>query len=734
MRKMILFICVAVPMMAGSAFAQQMSFGGNAFKTSLNCDKVRDIQKGYLLAHILYNDLTPTLEERTINRYIKYLDGSKMVFTQADVNTVKKELKGVFAKLEKKDCAPLQKVHQLFIKRLEDRANHAKKVLTKDFKLDKKTKLMMDPEKREYAKNQSDLLSLQSKFLHFQVSNYVLTDEKVPDAAEKVKRSYERAIKKMKDLKEEDMYTNYLNAFGHALDAHTSYFSADILEDFEISMRLSLQGIGATLTSEDGYTVIEALVKGGAADRSGLVQEKDKIIAVGQVKDGKDQPMEDVMEWDLRDVVSRIRGNKGTKVRLKLLRRKDGKATNHDIVLTRDEVKLEDDAASITYVDQDNNGVKRKIGVINLPSFYADSRKGGRSCAEDVAKLIDEAKKKKVEGMVLDLSNNGGGSLSDAVDLAGLFFGTGNVVKQSSRSPLMKATSLKDENPEVNWAGPLVILTSRVSASASEIVAGALKDYGRALVVGADHTFGKGTVQQVIPLAPGLGALKVTIGMFFTPGGFSTQHRGVSSHIVFPSELEADEDEIGEKALDYSLPPNKVAAFISPDAYVTKGPGKWEKVDNKLVETLKKRSETRVSSNSEFNEIKKKIEKRKLEASKEVVLEDSFKESKERKDENDKKKKFTEAEKQADYLKRPEVAEAINVAVDTVDFKSSVPLKVIAHVGGSPEERKIQSSGKAPVKKFKGETSDEGFPGGTAPSKANPEPGHGAIINGTKHQ
>lgn len=695
----VLFMCLLL--VTPTIASAQFSFGGKDFKTELNCNNVKDIQKGYLLAHILYSDLTPDLEKKTIDRYIKFLDGSKMVFTQKDVDTITQDMKGVFASLEKKDCTPLKKAHELFVKRLEARSEMAKKLLTKNFKLDKKTKLKLDSKTRIYAKDENELKEFQSKYLHFQVSNYVLSDDTVAESAEKVKRSYDRALKKMKEMKEQDMYTNYLNAFGHALDAHTSYFSADILEDFEISMRLSLQGIGATLSNEDGYTVVEALVKGGAAERSGFVEEKDKIIAVGQVKNGKQEPMEDVVEWDLRDVVSRIRGNKGTVVRLKLLRRKNGKASTHVVSITRDEVKLEDDAASISYVEKDNNGVKRKIGVINLPSFYADSRKGGRSCSEDVAKLIDEAKLKKVDALVLDLSMNGGGSLGDAVDLAGLFFGTGNVVKQSSRSPLMKASVLKDTNSEVNWPGPLVILTSRVSASASEIVAGTLKDYGRALIVGADHTFGKGTVQQVIPLAPGLGALKVTIGMFFTPGGYSTQHRGVASHIVFPSELEADEDEIGEKALDHSLPPNKVEPFISPDAYVAKGAGKWDKVDTKIVQTLQKRSQTRVDASPLFADIKKKIAKMKAEA-KEIVLEDSFKDLKERKDEKDKKKKYTDAEKEADYLKRPEVTEAINVAVDNVDFKSQVPLKPIVQVvaAATEDNRGLQSA----VKKDKNKT------------------------------
>lgn len=689
-------LALLLPFVVVSAQAQNFSLGEPQQKIPLTCNNVKDIQRGYLLAHIIYNDLTPTLEQRTIERYVDYLDGSKIIFTKADVETINKELKGIFADLEKRDCKKLYAVHKLYTKRLEERAAFANKTLTKSFKFDKKTRLTLDHKKRSYTKNDKELKDLQLKYLNFQVSNYLLSDEKLPEAVEKVKRSYDRIAKKVKEIKEEDMLTNYLNAFGRGLDAHTSYFSGDMLEDFEISMRLSLQGIGATLTQEDGFTTVEGLVKGGAADRSGLVLEKDKIIGVSQVgEDGKPGPMDEVIEWDLRDVVAKIRGNKGTKVRLKILRKKDGKPENLFVTLTRDEVKLEDDAASISYLEKNNNGVNRKVGVINLPSFYADSRRGGRSCAEDVAKLIEEAKKNKVDSMVLDLSQNGGGSLSDAVDLAGLFFGTGNVVMQSTRNPQVKPLPLKDTDSKVNWSGPLVILTSRYSASASEIVAGALKDYGRAIIVGGDHTFGKGTVQQVIPLATGLGALKVTIGMFFTPGGFSTQHRGVAAHIAFPSELDADDDEIGEKALDYSLPPKQIDSFISPQAYVTTGEGKWEKVDDKMVETLKKRADERIAASTEFAEIKKKAEKRKKDT-KEIVLEDSFNDLKEKKDENDKKKKLSDAEKKAEYFKRADVNEAVNIAVDTVDFKSKVPLKVIAQSSNiTKDEREIQSDKKS---------------------------------------
>lgn len=692
-----LLVVVLLPLTAGAQAANPGFSFSRPSKVKLSCNNVKDIQRGFLLAHVLYSDLDKVLEERTVERYIDFLDGSKILFSEADVKTMKSTLRGVFKKLEARNCDPLYKVHKLYSQRVTERAKFAKNKLKRGFKFNKKTKLILDPDFRKRAKNAKELRALQEKFLHFQVSNYLLTDEKLPGAVKKVSRSYDRVTKKVAEYKDEDMLTNYLNAFGHALDSHSSYFSADMLEDFEISMKLSLQGIGATLTNDDGFTVVDSLVKGGAAYKSGLVKEKDKIVAVGQYdKRGKKAlSFVDVVEQDLRDVVRLIRGPKGSKVRLKILRREKGKNVTKLITLVRDKVVLEDDAASISYINRSNNGVKRKIGVINLPSFYADSSRGGRSCAQDVEKLIGEAKNKKADALVLDLSQNGGGSLNDAVDLAGLFFKTGNVVKQSARNPSLKAQSLRDTNPKVNWDQPLVILTSRVSASASEIVAGALKDYERAVVVGSEHTFGKGSVQQVVPLAPGLGALKVTIGMFFTPGGFSTQHRGVVSDIVIPSELDAQKEDIGERTLDYSLPPKKIASFISPTAFVNSGQGKWDKVNKNLVQKLKTRSTSRVKGSKDFQKIVKEVTERRNEP-KATLLADSFKDLKERKDKREKNKKMTDSQKEAEYLKREDINEAVSVAVDMVDLKNNVPLKVIAQATGktSASNRQVQSAKK----------------------------------------
>ena len=253
---------------------------------------------------------------------------------------------------------------------------------------------------------------------------------KLEEAKKNVIKNYDRAVKRAQETNQDDLFSGYLDSFARALDPHSSFFSRDVLEDFEIQMRLSLEGIGATLSSQDGFTVVEQLVPGGAAAKSGLIEPQDKIIAVGQDKG----PMENVIDMDLKDVVKKIRGNKGTKVRLTILRKSGEGKKRFDIALTREKVNLEDEAASIIFTEKEINGQKKKLGILNFPSFYADSRRGGRSSAADMKKLIKEAVDKKADGLVLDLSNNGGGSLEDAVKIAGLFFQTGNVVKQSSKN------------------------------------------------------------------------------------------------------------------------------------------------------------------------------------------------------------------------------------------------------------------------------------------------------------
>jgi carboxyl-terminal processing protease len=642
----------------------------------LTCKNVDKIQRVFLSQHIKFKDPNPELEDRTVEQYVKHLDAAKIYLLEPDIVEIKKDMKGVFEQLANENCTALDKVQELYLKRVQERAEYAKKALAeKKFKFDPKTELALDPETRQFPKTKAESDAFHQKYLQFQISNYVATGMKQAEAQEHVVRNYERVVKRVKDTTKEDIYSGYLDSFGRALDPHSSYFSLESLEDFEIQMSLSLEGIGATLSSQDGFTTIEQLIDGGSAKASGHLKPQDKIVAVGQIASkGEVGEMENVVEMDLRDVVRKIRGPKGTKVRLQILRKKaDGVAERFTVDLTRDKIKLEDDAASITYIDRDVNGEKKKIAVLNLPSFYADAKRGGRSSASDVKALLKKANAEGADSLVLDLSQNGGGSLDDAVKLAGLFFKVGNVVKQSSRDPAQGELALDDRDPAVDWAGPLVVLTSRISASASEIVAGTLKDYQRAVIVGGDQTFGKGSVQSVVPLPTGLGAVKVTVGMFFTPGGYSTQWRGVEGDVVWPGAYATDD--VGEKHLDYSLPAAQIKPFLSPDAYVTSGSGAWKKIEGPVVAQLKSRSQVRVAKNSEFTKIAEELKKSKdKEKNKVIKLAESLKDSEKKKGEENKKKDMNKAEKLTDYTKRADIQEAVNVAADLLALERGVVL------------------------------------------------------------
>ncbi|WP_413288627.1 carboxy terminal-processing peptidase [Bdellovibrio sp. HCB337] len=655
-------------LLAGS-FLFFTSFSHAQSKDDLECRYLSAIEGGFLANHIRFTNRDTELQNHTIEQYIKRMDPSKIYLLSTDVDQIKSWMNGLFEKTKNKDCAFLEQTQALMVKRAQERADFAKKFLGKDYKFDGKTEFTFDPDKKAFPKNADEANDFLKKYIHFQIANYQATDMKMDEAKKNVIKNYDRAVKRLQETKITDLYSDYLDSFARALDPHSSFFSRDSLEDFEIQMRLSLEGIGATLSSQDGFTVVEQLVPGGAAAKSGLIEPQDKIIAVGQDKG----VMDNVIDMDLKDVVKKIRGPKGTKVRLTILRKKGEGKQRLDVSLTREKVNLEDEAASIIYQDKEINGKKKKIGIINFPSFYADSRRGGRSSAADLKKIIKEANEKKVDGLVLDMSNNGGGSLEDAVKIAGLFFKTGNVVKQSSKDPSRGEQTLSDTEPAVDWAGPLVLLTSRISASASEIVAGTLQDYKRAVVVGGDHTFGKGSVQSVLPMPNNLGALKVTVGMFFVPGGNSTQHRGVEADVVLPGPYSVDD--IGEKFLDYSLPPQKIAPFISPEAYVKEGAGTWSMVKPEWIKPLREKSLARVEKSEEFKKIDDEIKKAKARG-KMIKVSEVLKDKNETKTKKEKEKVArygNKDQKNKEYLKRPDVNEATNVLLDLIGTEEAQP-------------------------------------------------------------
>ncbi|NUN06734.1 MAG: carboxy terminal-processing peptidase [Bdellovibrio sp.] len=645
------------------------SFASAQLKEGLECRYLTVIEQGFLANHVKYTNRDAELQTRVIEQYLKRLDPSKIYLTAADVEQIKKLSGNVFEKTKNRDCAFLDQSQKIVIERVKDRAEFVKKYLGKDFKFDEKTEFVFDPEKKEWPKDTAEANEYLKKYIQFQIGNYLATDMKMDEAKKNVVKNYERAAKRTAETTQDDLFSGYLDSFARALDPHSSFFSRDVLEDFEIQMRLSLEGIGATLSSQDGFTVVEQLVPGGAAAKSGLIEPQDKIVAVGQEKGS----MDNVIDMDLKEVVKKIRGNKGTKVRLTILRKSGDGKKRFDVTLTREKVNLEDEAASINFIDKEVEGKKKKIGIINFPSFYADSRRGGRSSAADMKKLVKEANDKKADGLVLDLSMNGGGSLEDAVKIAGLFFKTGNVVKQSSKNEGRAESALADTEPTVDWAGPLVVLTSRISASASEIVSGTLQDYKRAVIVGGDHTYGKGSVQSVLPIPNNLGAIKVTVGMFFVPSGKSTQHRGVDADLVLPGPYSTDD--IGEKSMDYSLPPKTIEAFVSPDAFVKEGAGTWKELKPEWMKTLKERSSERVAKNDEFKKIVDELNKAKARG-KIIRVSEVLKDKNEKEKKEKSKKTASKAKKNEEYLKRPDIQEAESVLLDLIQLQEGKSLAV----------------------------------------------------------
>ncbi len=641
--------------LSGVVVALTLAFTSTFAEANLKCEYLKSIVDTMLSQHLLFEQYNDNIENRSIEQYIKSLDPAKIYLTEGDVKSLRKSLSGIYKKLDKRDCKALDESHRLMVKRVEERTGFAEDYLGKSFKFNPKVELTLDSDSREFPRNEAQARQFQEKYIQWQVANFLATDMKLEEAKEQITRRYKRAVKSLKEQRTDEVFANYLDAVARSLDPHSGFLSKDNLEDFEIQMRLSLEGIGATLSNQDGYTVIEQLITGGAAQQSGLLENQDRIVAVGQ---GENGPFEPIIDMPLRDVVKMIRGPKGTKVRLSVLRKKSDKSERFVVSLARSKINLEQEAAHIHYIDKEVNGAKKTFGVIDLPSFYQDTRGGGRSCYEDVKKLLTEAQQKRVDGLVLDLSSNGGGSLDDAVKLSGLFIRKGAVVKtQGSRG---QVDILAASEKTAVYQGPLVVLTSRLSASASEIVAGALKDYRRAVVVGADHTFGKGSVQSVVPLPNQLGAFKVTVGMFFVPGGNSTQHRGVEADVVIPGPFSTKE--VGERSLDYSLPPKSITPFVSQEAYGGNGEGVWKPVPADLVTKLVATSRKRVGENEEFKKIVKDVREAETK-SKAVKLEEIIKKKDEvvAREEKRKKEAADPDLKVKEYLKRVDVQEALNV-------------------------------------------------------------------------
>ncbi|MGI9590828.1 MAG: S41 family peptidase, partial [Myxococcota bacterium] len=449
----------------------------------------------------------------------------------------------------------------------------------------------------------------------------------------------------------------FLDAFASAVDPPSNYLSQRVLEDFRIGMSLSLEGIGVALSEQDGYAVAERIIPGGAAEKHGELKEQDKLIAVAE--DGDD--FVDIIDMPLRDSVSLIRGKAGTKVGLTVLRSEGSELRKFNIEIVRAKIDLAEQAAQLRFEEREVDGRKFKLAILELPSFYGDADPSKRQCTDDMKRLLAEVNEAKADGLLLDLSRNGGGLLQHAVEISGYFIREGEVVGiQDSRG---HRQILSDSDDSVLYSGPMVVHTSRVSASASEILAGALKDYGRAVIVGDDHTFGKGTVQTVSQMPGENGALKVTTALFFRPGGDSTQHSGVDADVVLPSLLSSDD--YGEKTQRYSLPPQRTAPFLGDEANSTEQSAHWEPVDTELMMILAKQSAVRVAKDDDFDEIRERLAEQEQNGGV-VELAEILKEREESGSDEEGKAEEDEPEETAS----PQLEEALRVLTDLVALAS----------------------------------------------------------------
>lgn len=577
--------------------------GGASARTNnaLSCGAMPVLMDRYSQLHISGKQRDAAFVEQVAKIFLDRYDASKSMLTADEAERLKGQVRSFFKDVDSGSCASVGVIRAEQLAYQQGIEVFVKTLLgDPKYKLDKSIRLELDPEKRGRAKTQAELDELRTKLVAFQVANLVHSGATLDAARQKVIKRYELATRRVKELEEADMYTMLLDAYADAFDPHTSYFSAEDLEDFRISMQLSLEGIGAVLRSQDGFTTIAEIVHGGAADREGTLRPEDKITAVAQGDDGG--PV-DVIDMSLRDVVRMIRGKKGTKVRLTVLRG-GAKTQTFTVSIVRDKIDLEEQAAKLRWEDVERDGQKLKLAILSLPSFYGSSDDKGRDCAQDVAKLLNEARNGGADGIVLDLSSNSGGLLQSAVEIGGLFIKSGGIVRVEGEGG--RNQTLEDTDQRIQWSGPLVVLTSRLSASASEIVAGALKDYHRAIIVGDDQTYGKGSVQNVVNLPEGLGAMKVTTALFFRPSGESTQLDGVAADIVVPSVF--NQPRFGERSHDNALPHRKTINFTADQSTSNSVTG-WKPITDGIIKQLAAASAKRQKASADFKKVAETLAK-----------------------------------------------------------------------------------------------------------------------------
>lgn len=549
--------------------------------------------------HYKRTRLDDELSSDIFDHYLELLDPSKIYFLSGDIETFERYRAGLDDALRHSDLAPAYDIFNVYVTRVQQRVDFARDRVKTPFDFTVDEFYQYDREEEPWVSTSQELDELWRKRVKNDYLRLLLTDKEPEAIVETLTERYDNLERRINELNTEDVFQFFMNAFAQSIEPHTAYLSARTSENFEISMKLSLEGIGALLGRENEYTLISSVVPGGPADQDGRLKAGDRITAVGQGNDGK---MVDVIGWRVDDVVDLIRGPKDTVVRLEVLPEDasvSGPTTVIDIV--RNEVKLEEQAAQSEIIEvpvEGSEGETVKIGVIDLPVFYMDfagraqNKPDYRSSTRDVRRLIGELEEQGVAGIIVDLRNNGGGSLLEATTLTGLFIDTGPVVQVRNSSGRISLE--EDVDPGMAWEGPLAVMVNRYSASASEIFAAAIQDYGRGVVIG-EPTFGKGTVQSLLDLddyapsdKPGMGQLKITMAQFFRVNGGSTQNLGVEPDIRFPSF--GDPQEYGERSMENALP----WTSIDPARYQSSGDL------SQLVAVADDRYQDRILSDEEF--------------------------------------------------------------------------------------------------------------------------------------
>lgn len=528
------------------------------------------------------------------DNYVDMLDGARLYLTQADIDAINDMRSSLDDSLKNGDLQPAYEIYNLYHRRVLERLVWTVEFVENeldslDFTIDEE--LIIDREDVPFAASVAELDELWRKRIKNSALSLSLTGMDMAKVEERLSKRYRNQLTQVAKTNERDVFQAYMATVARTVDPHTSYFSPRDSENFNMGLRGSLQGIGAQLTSEDEYTKVAELIKGGPAEQAGELKAGDRIIGIAQGEEGE---MQDVIGLRLDDVVDQIRGEKGTLVRLNILPAEaNSEVGAREIAIIRDTVELSEQFARSDVLEVDINDDIYRIGVITLPSFYFDFEAASagltdyRSSARDVRALLEELKQDDVEAVVVDLRYNGGGSLNEANELVGLFIESGPTVQirySGQRNGFVR--SYGDADPEVVYDGPLAVLVNRASASASEIFAGAIQDYQRGVVLGG-QTFGKGTVQEIIPMD--YGQVKLTRSKFYRISGASTQHRGVLPDITFPDRYQAIET-MGESNLDGALPWDTVR----PVEYRTYNPLR------QIIPELQARHQARADSDPDF--------------------------------------------------------------------------------------------------------------------------------------